>query len=278
MQNVILNDGKSIPMLGYGVFEIPDKDCTDCVLRAINCGYRHIDTAQIYGNESGTGRALTECGLPRSDLFVTSKVWVKEFGYDKTLKSIDLSLKKLRTDYIDLMLLHRPYFDYINAWKALETALAEGKVKSIGLSNFTVKQTTEILNIAKVKPAVNQIELHPYYGRKKLKEFLVENGIAIEAWYPLGHGNKKLIGNPLFAKLSEKYGKTPSQIILRWHVQSGNIIFPKTRSDAHMKENLGIFSFELSAEDMNAINALDKNKALFTVPDWVQKLQVKLSR
>ena len=212
-----------------------------------------------------------------SDL-VTSKVWVKEFGYDKTLKSIDLSLKKLRTDYIDLMLLHRPYFDYINAWKALETALAEGKVKSIGLSNFTVKQTTEILNIAKVKPAVNQIELHPYYGRKKLKEFLVENGIAIEAWYPLGHGNKKLIGNPLFAKLSEKYGKTPSQIILRWHVQSGNIIFPKTRSDAHMKENLGIFSFELSAEDMNAINALDKNKALFTVPDWVQKLQVKLSR
>ena len=271
MQNVILNNGKSIPMLGYGVFEIPDKDCTDCVLRALDCGYRHIDTAQIYGNESGTGRAVSECGIARGELFITSKVWVKEFGYDKTLKSIDLSLKKLQTDYIDLMLLHRPYFDYINAWKALETALEEGKVKSIGLSNFTVKQTNEILEIAKVKPVVN-------FGQKKLKEYLIKNDIAIEAWYPLGHGSKKLIGNPLFIKLSEKYGKTPSQIILRWHVQSGNIIFPKTLSNKHMKENLEIFSFELSQEDMDAINALDKNKALFTVPDWVQKLQVKLSR
>lgn len=278
MEYTVLNNGNKIPMLGYGVFEIPDKDCTDCVLRAIKHGYRHIDTAQIYGNEAGVGRAISTCGIPRGELYITSKVWVKEFGYEKTLKSIDLSLEKLQTDYIDLMLLHRPYFDYLNAWKALEKALEEGKVKAIGISNFTIKQTKEILEIAKVKPAVNQIELHPYFGQKKLKEFLIENGIAVEAWYPLGHGNKKLLNNKLLKSLAEKYKKTPSQIILRWHVQGGNIIFPKTRSDAHMQENLEIFSFELSKEDMNAIDALDKNKALFTVPDWVQKLQVKLSR
>ena len=191
MQYQVLNNGDKIPMLGYGVFEIPDKECTECVLRAMQHGYRHIDTAQIYGNEEGVGRAIENCGLPRSELYITSKVWVKQFGYDKTLKSIDLSLKKLKTDYIDLMLLHRPYFDYINAWKALEKALSDGKVRAIGISNFNIKQTKEILDIAAVKPAVNQIELHPYFCRKKLKEFLSENGIAVEAWYPLGHGNKK---------------------------------------------------------------------------------------
>lgn len=278
MQYQVLNNGDKIPMLGYGVFEIPDKECTDCVLRAMQHGYRHIDTAQIYGNEEGVGRAIEKCGLPRSELYITSKVWVKQFGYDKTLKSIDLSLKKLKTDYIDLMLLHRPYFDYINAWKALEKALSDGKVRAIGISNFNIKQTKEILDIAAVKPAVNQIELHPYFCRKKLKEFLSENGIAVEAWYPLGHGNKKLLNNPLFEKLSKKYEKTPSQIILRWHIQCGNIIFPKTKSAIHMDENMDIFSFELSSEDINAITALDKNKALFNVPDWVQKLQIKLSR
>ena len=278
MQNLTLNNGMKIPMLGYGVFEIPDRDCTDCVLRAMEKGYRHIDTAQIYANEAGVGRAIKACKIPRNELFITSKVWVKQFGYKKTLKSIDESLEKLQTDYIDLMLLHRPYFDYLNAWKALEKALSDGKVKAIGLSNFTIKQTSEILDIAAVMPAVNQIELHPYFARKKLKEFLSEKGIAVEAWYPLGHGNKKLLNNPLFLALSEKYNKTPSQIILRWHIQSGNVIFPKTLSDTHMEENLEIFSFELSDEDMKKIDALDKNKALFTVPDWVQKLQVKFSK
>lgn len=278
MEYKTLNNGLQIPMLGYGVFEIPDNECTDCVLRAISHGYRHIDTAQIYGNEEGVGRAIASCGVKREELFITSKVWVKQFGYEKALKSIDESLKKLQTDYVDLMLLHRPYFDYINSWRALERALEEGKVKSIGISNFTIKQTCEILDIAKVTPAVNQIELHPYFTQKKLKEFSQNKGIAIEAWYPLGHGNKKLLNNPLFLNLSKKYNKTPSQIILRWHVQSGNIVFPKTKSDAHMKENLEIFSFELSVEDMNSIDALNKNKALFTVPDWVQKLQVKFSK
>lgn len=274
MEYKVLNDGNRIPMLGYGVFEIPDDECTDCVLRAIECGYRHIDTAQIYGNEAGVGRAIERCGIPREELFVTSKVWVKQYGYDKTLKSIDESLKKLKTDYIDLMLLHRPFFDYKGAWKALEKAREHGRIKSIGVSNFNVKQTNDILTVASVVPAINQIELHPYFIRQDLKAFLESKGIAVEAWYPLGHGDKKLIGEPVFAQLSDKYGKTPSQIILRWHLQSGNIVFPKTRSARHMNENADIFSFSLTQEEMQRIDALDKGRPLFAVPDWIQKLFV----
>lgn len=278
MEYQILNNGNKIPVLGYGTFQIADGKVCDCVLRATECGYRHIDTAQIYGNEAGVGNAIESCGIPREELFITSKVWVKNYGYDKTLKSIDVSLEKLKTDYIDLMLLHRPYFDYTGGWKALEKAFADGKVRAIGLSNFTIKQTEEILNIAKVVPAVNQIELHPYFGQKDLKDYLAKKGIAVEAWYPLGHGNKKLLNEELFAALAQKYGKTPSQIILRWHVQSGNIIFPKTCSSVHMKENMEIFLFKLTGEEMAKINALDRNKALFAVPDWWQKLTIKLSK
>lgn len=277
IQNITLNDGNVIPMLGYGVFEIADSDCTPLVLKALECGYRHIDTAQIYGNEGGVGRAIAQCGIPRDELFVTSKVWVKQFGYDKTLESIDRSLELLQTDYIDLMLLHRPYFDYKGAWSALEKAQADGKIRSVGLSNFTPKQTDEILSVSTVTPAVNQIELHPYFSQKKSNEYLAEKGIAVEAWYPLGHGNKKLLRDKTVCALSEKYGKSPSQIILRWHIEHGNIIFPKTTSEAHMRENLDIFSFTLDKADVAAIDALDKGKPLFNVPDWVQKLMIRLS-
>lgn len=278
MDYKILNDGNKIPMLGYGVFLIPEAECADCVTRALECGYRHIDTAQIYGNEAGVGEGLSRSGLPRGQVFITSKVWVTEFGYDKTLKSIDLSLKKLKTDYIDLMLLHRPFFDYKGAWKALLKARDEGLVKSIGISNFNVKQTEDILAVADVVPAVNQIELHPYFGQKQLSRYLSEKGIVVEAWYPLGHGNKKLLGDKVVTALAEKYGKTPSQIILRWHLELGNIIFPKTCSAAHMEENLGVFSFSLSKDDIAAINALDKNKPLFNVPDWLQKFLIKMRK
>lgn len=273
-----LNNGIKIPMLGYGVFEIPDAECEECVLQALECGYRHIDTAQIYGNEAGVGRAVEACNLPRSELFVTSKVWVKQYGEGKTLKSIEDSLKKLKTDYIDLMLLHRPFFDYIGGWKDLEKAYENGIVKAIGISNFNIKQTSEILGIANIPPAVNQIELHPYFGQIKLKDYLAKNGMEVEAWYPLGHGNKKLLGDPLITKLAAKYSKTPSQIILRWHIHCGNIVFPKTRSALHMRENLEIFSFGLSAEDIAAVSSLDKNKPLFSVPDWVQKLALRFSK
>lgn len=278
MQYKVLNDGNKIPMLGYGVFEIPEVECEECVLRAIECGYRHIDTAQIYGNEKGVGRAIESCQIPREELFITSKVWVKQYGYDKTLKSIDESLKKLKTDYVDLMLLHRPFFDYKSSWKALEKAQKDGKIKSIGISNFNVKQTDDILDIATIAPAVNQIELHPYFTQQELKNYLEDKDIAIEAWYPLGHGNKKLLCDPAITALSSKYGKTPSQIILSWHIRSGNIIFPKTVSVRHMRENAEIFSFELTDEDMQSIDALDKGKPLFAIPDWVQKLSVMFSK
>lgn len=278
MQYQTLNDQNKIPMLGYGVFMIPDGECEGCVKNAIECGYRHIDTAQIYGNEAGVGRAISGCGVPRDELFITSKVWVKEFGYEKTLKSIEQSLKKLNTGYVDLMLLHRPFFDYIGAWKALLTAQKDGLVKSIGISNFTQKQTEEIISVAGVLPAVNQIELHPYAGQKKLKEYLINKDIAVEAWYPLGHGNKKLLSDKAICAIAKKYSKTPSQIILRWHIERSNIIFPKTCSIEHMRENFDIFSFSLAEEDVKAIDALDKNKLLFNVPDWIQKLTIKLSK
>lgn len=278
MEYITLNDGNRIPAVGYGVFEIPDDVCTEKVLAAFGCGYRHIDAAQIYKNESGVGRAIVSCGIPRGELFITSKVWVTEYGYDKTLKSIERSLENLKTEYIDLMLLHRPFFDYKSAWKALEKARADGLVRSVGLSNFNEKQTAEILNMATVKPAVNQIETHPYFVRGSLKAFLSERGIAVEAWYPLGHGNKKLIGEPVFSEIAKKYGKTPSQIILRWHIQGGSIVFPKTGSVAHMRENLDVFDFALTDGEMAEIDRLDRGRQLFAVPDWVQKLSIKLGR
>lgn len=278
MDIITLNDGNKIPAVGYGVFEISDSDCEECVSTAISIGYRHIDTAQIYGNESGVGAAIRNCGIIRGELFITSKVWVTEYGYDKTLLSIERSLKKLKTDYIDLMLLHRPFFDYKSAWKALEKARGDGLVRSIGISNFNEKQTADILGIADIKPAVNQIEAHPYYVRGKLKSYLEKNGVAVEAWYPLGHGNKKLIGEKIFTELSQKYDKTPSQIILRWHLQTGNIVFPKTKSPEHMRENIEIFDFALTEEETERISALDRGRQLFSVPDWVQKLSVRMGR
>jgi len=275
MQVLTMNNGVNIPMLGFGTFGIPDDKCNEYFLQAINCGYRHFDTAQIYGNEAGVGRAIQACGVLREELFITTKVWVKNYGFEKTLDSVERSLEKLQTEYVDLLLLHRPFFDYKGAWKALEKVYADGRAKAIGLSNFNEKQTQEILDIANVRPAVNQIELHPYFVRKELKNYLAANKIDVEAWSPLGHGNKKLLEDKLFKELSKKYEKTASQIILRWHIQSGNIVFPKTCSEEHMRENMDIFSFELSAEDVDRINKLDKNKTVYKTPDWIQKIMAR---
>lgn len=278
MEYITLNDGNQIPALGYGVFEIPAGETCGCVTQALACGYRHIDTAQIYGNESGVGEAIRDSGIDRGEIFLTTKIWVTEYGYDKTSASIDRSLEKLQTDYIDLVLLHRPFFDYKGAWKALERAREEGKIRSVGISNFNKKQTDDLLKVATVCPAVNQIELHPYYAQKKLLPFLAEKNVAVEAWYPLGHGNKKLLEEGVLAEIAGKYGKTPSQIILRWHLQHGYIVFPKTQSPAHMRENMDIFDFLLTETEMNLIDALDRGKPLFPVPDWVQKLNVLFRR
>ena len=278
MEYKILSDGTKIPMLGYGVFMIDKKQCEKCVLDALEVGYRHIDAAQIYGNETEVGNALIGSGISRNELYLTTKIWVTEFGYESTKKSIDSSLKRLKTDYVDLMLLHRPYRDYLGAWKALEEGVKQGKIKSIGISNFTQKQTKQILDIAQINPVINQIECHPYFTQASLINYLNENGIATEAWYPLGHGNKKLLTEPIVLALAQKYGKTAAQIILRWHVQKGQIIFPKTVNVSRMQENFQIFDFALEGAEVEQLNALNKNKPLFTQPDWLQKLNLLFSK
>ena len=259
---IALNNGKTIPQFGLGVYQISNnKECEENCIKAIKLGYRHIDTAQIYGNEKGVGAAIKSFkDIPREDFFITTKIWISDFDKGKAKKQVDEMLKRLNTDYIDLLLLHWPKGDYISAYKDMEKAVNEGKVKSIGLSNFKESNLREILNIAKIKPVVNQIELHPYAQRKKLVKMCEENGIKIEAWYPIAHGDKNLINNAVFTEMAKKYNKTNAQIILRWHIQKGFIIFPRAKNPVHLEENINIFDFGLSGEEMKKIDALNKDK------------------
>ena len=258
---ISLNNGQKIPQFGLGVYLInSDKECEKACLEAIKQGYRHIDTAHIYGNEKGVGSAIKKSKIPRNEFFITTKLWTSDYGEGKSIKEIDNMLKRLDTDYIDLLLLHYPSNDYVGAYKDMEKAYEKGIVKSIGLSNFHDDSLKKILNICKVKPAINQIELHPYAQRKDVREDCKKENIKIEAWYPIGHGNKDLIDNPLFSKLAKKYNKTNAQIILRWHIQEGFIIFPRSTNPIHIKENIEIFDFNLSDEEMEEIRKLDKKK------------------
>ena len=262
---ITLNDGNRIPQLGYGVFLISkDEDAEKCVLEALKVGYRHIDTAHAYFNERGVGKAIKKSGIPRKDIFLTSKLWITEYGEEASYKAIDKMLKRLDTDYIDLLLLHQPFNDYVGAYKAMEKAQKEGKVKSIGISNFYGEHLDDILTKCTVKPAVNQVETHPYFDQRDLVKKLEPYGTKIEAWYPLGHGDKNLINEPIFVKLAEKYKKTNSQVILRWHLQKGFIVFPKSLT--HIKENFEIFDFELTKNEMDEIAKIHKNKKYFDVP------------
>ena len=259
---ITLNDGNKIPQFGYGVFLISkDDDAEKCVLKALKIGYRHIDTAHAYFNERGVGRAMKKSGIPRKDIFLTSKLWITEYGEEASYKAIDKMLKRLDTDYIDLLLLHQPFNDYVGAYKAMEKAQKEGKVKSIGISNFYGEQLDDILTKCTVKPAVNQVEAHPYFDQRDLIKKLEPYGTKIEAWYPLGHGDNNLINEPIFVKLAEKYKKTNSQVILRWHIQKGFIVFPKSLT--HIKENFEIFDFELTKDEMEEIAKIHKNKKYF---------------
>ena len=269
MEKVMLNNGVTMPVLGFGVFQIPDaKECERCVLDAIEVGYRSIDTAQIYGNEEAVGRAAEKSGVPREELFLTTKVWISNGGYEKAKASIDESLRKLRTDYLDLLLIHQPAGNYIAGYKLMEKAYKEGKVRAIGLSNFTPEQVQEILDICEVKPAVLQTEVHPYSQEKELKAFLDKEGIVIQAWYPLGHGDKE----PLFTEFGKKYGKSNAQIILRWHIQAGNIVIPGSKNPAHIKDNFNLFDFALTDDEMAKITALDKQKRYYTsTPEMLKK-------
>ena len=266
-QNVItLNDGNKIPQMGLGVYLIPgDEAARKACLEALKLGYRHIDTAHAYQNERGVGAAIRESGIARSEIWVTSKLWPSEYGEGKTMDGIDKMLKRLNTDYIDLLLLHQQFGDYCGAWKDMEKAVKMRKVKSIGLSNFESERLEEVLEISEIKPSVLQVECHPYYPQNALKKRIASYGTKLECWYPLGHADQGLLNEPLFGRLGEKYGKTNAQIILRWHIQEGNIIFPKTTNLQHMTENLDIFDFSLTEEEMKEIAGLDKNQRFFTM-------------
>jgi diketogulonate reductase-like aldo/keto reductase len=261
MNYIALNDGNKLPAVGFGVFMIPaDGSTYKAVLEALKVGYRHIDTAAAYFNEAEVGKAVRDSGISREEIFVTSKLWLQDYGYEAAKKGIDASLSKLGLDYIDLYLLHQPYGDVAGAWKALEEAKAEGKIKSIGVSNMTPKLYTELTADFAIKPAVNQVECNPLFQQKALREVLAKDDVKLEAWYPLGHGDKSLLENPAITALAEKYGKNAGQIILRFEVQEGFIVLPKSTNPERIKGNIDIFDFELTADEMETIRALDTGK------------------
>ena len=261
---ITLNDHTEIPQFGLGVFMIQGNEKTKKVcLEAFKYGYRHIDTAHIYRNEKGVGEAIKESGLKREDIWVTSKLWPNEYGEEKSLTAIDDMLKRLNLEFIDLLLLHQDRGDYLGAWRACETAVKNGKVKSIGLSNFEDEKLDEILANAKIKPSVVQVECHPYFQQTALKKRLQKYDIKLESWFPLGHADKRLIEHPLFLDLATKYHKTAAQIILSWHIEEGHIVFPKSENPKHIQENIDIFDFTLSEQEIESIRSLDQNLRFF---------------
>ena len=265
--SIELNNGTLIPQVGLGVYQISGDDNTrQAVSAALKMGYRHIDTAHAYQNERGVGQAVATSGIERKDIWITSKLWPHEYGKDLTQIAIDKMLDRLNTPYLDLLLLHQQVGDYMGAWQAMEAAVRSGKVRAIGLSNFDGARLDEVLRQATIKPAIMQVELHPYFQQNDLKEILAPYGTKLESWYPLGHGDPQLLNETLFSELAKKYHKSNAQIILRWHTQVGHIVFPKTTNPAHMSDNIALFDFELTDLEMAKIAALDCNKRDFNVP------------
>jgi 2,5-diketo-D-gluconate reductase A len=264
-----LNNGVEIPQFGFGVFQVPPEETEQAVRAAFDAGYRHIDTAQMYGNEEGVGRALAASGLPRDDVFVTTKLNNDNHGYDTAQRALDASLQRLGTDHVDLFLIHWPRPGdnrYVDTWRAFEKIAAEGKARSIGVSNFTVAHLERLAAEADTVPAVNQVELHPRFTQAELRSYHGEHGIATEAWSPIGQGGD-LLRDPALVQLGEKYGKTPAQVVLRWHVQLGNIVFPKSMRPERMRENIDVYDFELSREDMQDVSGLDRGTGGRLGPD-----------
>ncbi|MCL7999590.1 MULTISPECIES: aldo/keto reductase [Brucella] len=270
---VKLNDGNHIPQLGYGVWQVGNDEAVTAVSEALKVGYRHIDTAAIYGNEEGTGKAINESGIARSDIYLTTKLWNKEQGYESTLKAFDASLKKLGTDYVDLYLIHWPLPSkdlFMDTWRAFIKIKEEGRAKSIGVSNFQTADLERVLKESDVVPVINQIELHPQFQQDELRLFHSKHDIATEAWSPLGQGT--ILENPTLKTIAEKHGKSVAQVILRWHIETGNIVIPKSVTPARIKENFEVFDFSLNGTDHDAITKLDKtdgrigpNPATFSV-------------
>ncbi len=264
MEYVKLNNGIEMPILGFGVYQIPKEETKRCVLDAIKVGYRSIDTAQSYFNEAEVGEAISECGVPREELFITTKVWIDNYGYENCKKSVEESLKKLKVDYIDLVLLHQPFSDYYGAYRALEDLYEEGKIKAIGVSNFYPDRLTDIcLFDRKVIPAVNQVETNPINAQFKAQENMEKYGVHIEAWAPFGEGRNGLFENETLVNIGKKYDKSSAQVILRWIIQRGVIIACKSTHVERMEQNFNVFDFRLTDEDMKEINKLNTSDSLF---------------
>ncbi|HET6285593.1 MAG TPA: aldo/keto reductase [Amycolatopsis sp.] len=266
---VELNNGVAMPQLGFGVFQVPDEETTAAVKAALDAGYRSIDTAAVYGNETGVGKALAQSGIARDELFVTTKLWNSEQGYDATLKAFDASMAKLGLEKLDLYLIHWPTPErdlYRDTWKAFEKLYADGRVRAIGVSNFQPAHLERLLDAGSVTPAVNQVEVHPYLQQAEIREFDAKHGIATEAWSPLAKGGD-LLGEDAIKALAAKHGRTPAQVVLRWHLQLGNVVIPKSVTPSRIKENLDVFGFTLSEEDIASLSGLDRGERTGPDPD-----------
>lgn len=263
MEYIILNNGIKMPVLGYGTFQIPIEDTKRCVLDAISVGYRSIDTAQGYFNEEGVGEAVNKCGISRAELFLTTKIWISNGGYEKAKSSIDESLRKLKTDYVDLMLIHQPFNDYYGSYRAMEEAYKAGKIRAIGVSNFMPDRFIDIAGFMEVAPAVNQLEVHVFQQQKVAREILKKHGTQLMAWSPLVQGKNALFTNEMLAGIGEKYGKTAAQVSLRFLIQSGVAVIPKSIHREHMEENFALFDFKLTDEEMCRLEMLDLRRSQF---------------
>lgn len=263
MEQITLYNGVKMPIVGYGVYQVSKEECERCVMDALDVGYRSIDTAQSYFNEEQVGTAIVKSGIPREDIFLTTKVWVEHYGYEETKKSVLESMRKLQTNYLDLVLLHQPFSDYYGAYRALEDLYDEGKLRAIGVSNFYPDRLVDIASFSRVKPMVNQVETHPFNQQIEAKRWMDKYGVQMEAWAPFGEGRGGLFENPVLVQIAEKYKKTTAQIILRWHIQRGVVVIPKSTHKARMKENLNVFDFVLEQTDLNRISELDKKQSSF---------------
>lgn len=263
MEFVTLNNGVKMPILGYGVYQVTPEECERCVSDAISVGYRSIDTAQAYANEEGVGNAIQKCGVPREELFITTKVWISNAGYEKAKASIEESLKKLKTDYIDLLLIHQPFGDYYGSYRAMEEAYKAGKLRAIGVSNFYPDRFVDIAHFAEIEPAVNQVETHVFQQQKQAREYMKKYNTQIESWGPFAEGKNDLFTNPTLKEIGETHGKTVAQTALRFLIQSGVVVIPKSTHKNRMEENLNVFDFSLSDAEMAQIEALDGAESLF---------------
>ncbi|MBQ8210503.1 MAG: aldo/keto reductase [Clostridia bacterium] len=273
MNYITLNNGVKMPQLGYGVYQVSREECERCVLDALKVGYRSIDTAQSYFNEEEVGNAIAKSGVPREEIFLTTKVWIEHYGYDECRASVLESMRKLKVDYLDLCLLHQPFGDVYGAYRALEDLYDEGKIRAIGISNFYTDRMIDIASFARIKPMVNQIEIHPHHQQTENLEWHKKYDVQPEAWAPFGEGRGDMFNLPELKKIAEKYGKTTAQIILRWHIQRGIVVIPKSTHIERMVENFNVFDFELTEEDMNKIATLDKKQSSFfshTDPNMVE--------